>query len=343
MESRERVYRAIEMTGPDRPPITHATLPGAAKRYGSALKRFHARFPSDVLSVGSATEGEFGPEIGVPSRDTWGSLWVRHTDEHKGQVVGFPLADWSDLETLDVPDTASDEIMADMEARIAANAGALYTQADGDIIWQRMFYLRGYEAVLEDLLLERERCAQLRDLIVEVMTRRVQRLCQMPGLDSIHFRDDWGTQESLMISPSLWRDFFKPSYAKLFAMTREAGKHVWFHSDGAIASIIADLVEIGVQVLNPQTDLIGREKLAALCGDVLCIQGDIDRQWVLPYGSPDDARAAVRADIDAFGRRNGGYIGRAESAGDVPLENLIAVYEELVAYGAEPASYDPHA
>jgi uroporphyrinogen decarboxylase len=318
MESQERVYRAIEMTGPDRPPITHATLPGAVKRYGLALAQLHARFPSDVLSAGSATEGEFGPEIGVPSRDTWGSLWVRHSDEHKGQVVGFPLADWSDLEHLDVPDTASDKLMADMEARIAANAGALYTQADGDIIWQRMFYLRGYAAVLQDLLLERARCVRLR------------------GLDSIHFRDDWGTQEALMISPSLWREFFKPSYAKLFAMTREAGKHVWFHSDGAIASIIPDLVEIGVQVLNPQTDLIGRERLTALCGDTLCIQGDIDRQWVLPYGSPDDARAAVQADIDAFGRRNGGYIGRAESAGDVPLENLTAVYEELVTYRVEP-------
>ena len=141
-----------------------------------------------------------------------------------------------------------------------------------------------------------------------------------------------------MIRPTLWREFFKPSYAKLFGMTRQAGKHVWFHSDGAIESIVPDLMEIGVQVLNPQTDAIGRDRLKAMCGGKICIQGDIDRQWVLPYGSEQDARAAVRADIDAFGVYNGGYIGRAESAGDVPLENLIAAYEELLSYGRSPAS-----
>ena len=338
MNSRERVYRAIEMTGPDRPPFTHATLSGAVKRYGAALEAFHARFPSDVAAVGSATEGEFGPEIGVPSQDTWGSLWLRHTDEHKGQVVGLPLASWDGLSRLDVPDTASDAIMQAVSASIESAGGTLYTVADGDIIWQRMFYLRGYEAILEDLLLHPARCAELRDLIVSVMMRRVERLCELTDLDGIQFRDDWGTQETLMISPRLWREFFKPTYAKLFAMTRQAGKHIWFHSDGAIESIVPDLLEIGVQVLNPQTDLIGRGKLKAMCGGKICIQGDIDRQWVLPYGSEEDARSALRADVEAFGVYNGGYIGRAESAGDVPLENLVAVYEELLKYGRSAGS-----
>jgi hypothetical protein len=107
--------------------------------------------------------------------------------------------------------------------------------------------------------------AALRDMILSVMVRRVQRLCQLPGLDGIHFRDDWGTQQALMISPHLWRTFFKPAYARLFALARDAGKHVWFHSDGVIGTIISDLIEIGVQVLNPQVSVIGREKLASLC------------------------------------------------------------------------------
>jgi uroporphyrinogen decarboxylase len=54
-----------------------------------------------------------------------------------------------------------------------------------------------------------------------------------------------------MIRPALWREFFKPAYARLFELARNAGKQVWFHSDGAIAAIIPDLIEIGVQVLNP--------------------------------------------------------------------------------------------
>ena len=82
MNSRERVLRAIEMTVPDRVPLMHGTLPGAISRHGQALKDLLQRYPSDVLNVGSATFGEFGPEIGTPSRDPWGCLWVRPSDEH---------------------------------------------------------------------------------------------------------------------------------------------------------------------------------------------------------------------------------------------------------------------
>ncbi len=329
MDSRERVRRAIEMTGPDRVPMSHATLPGAVKRYGDRLHELYRRFPSDLISVGGATDGEYGPEIGVPSRDTWGSLWVRYTDEHKGQVVYSPLADWDALDDFVPPVTYSDAIMDRAQENLRRNAGEKYAMADGDILWQRMFYVHGYRAILEDLLLYPERCARLRDMILEVLVKRVERLCELPELDGIHFRDDWGTQEALMISPRLWREFFKPAYARLFGMARAAGKHVWFHSDGAIASIIPDLIEIGVQVLNPQVNAIGRDRLAVLCAGKVAIEADIDRQTVLPYGTPEDVRAAVRADIAAFGAFNGGYIGRGEIAGDVPLDNVIALLDEI--------------
>jgi len=329
MKGRERVRRAIERTGPDRIPLTHATLPGAVSRYGEALHELYRRYPSDVVQVGAATEGEFGERIGVPSRDTWGSLWVRYTDEHKGQVVGHPLASWDALRTYEPPDTASDAWFSAIESNLDANAGRRYAMADGDTLWQRMCYLHGYEATLQDLLLHPDRCAGLRDMILAVMVRRVARLCQLPALDGIHFRDDWGTQQTLMIRPALWRAFFRPAYARLFALARDAGKHVWFHSDGAIEAIIPDLIEIGVQVLNPQVPVIGRARLAALCDGQVCIEADIDRQWTLPYGSPEDVRAEVRADIAALTTPDGGYIGRGEAAGDVPLENLAALLDEV--------------
>ncbi len=332
MNSRERVRHAIERTGPDRIPLTHATLPGAVTRYGEALDELYRRYPSDVVNVGAATAGEFGAQVGLPSRDTWGSLWVRYTDEHKGQVVGHPLASWEALSTYEPPGTASDALFSAIESNLDANAGRRYTMADGDTLWQRMFYLHGYEATLQDLLLHPDRCADLRDMILATMLRRVARLCQLPELDGIHFRDDWGTQQALMIRPTLWRTFFKPAYAQLFALARDAGKHIWFHSDGAIEAIIPDLIEIGVQVLNPQVPVIGRARLAALCGGQVCIEADIDRQWTLPYGTPEDVRAEVRADIAALAGPEGGYIGRGEAAGDVSLENLAALFDEVVRY-----------
>jgi uroporphyrinogen decarboxylase len=329
MESRERVRRAIERTHPDRIPVTHATLPGAVARHGAALEALYKRYPSDVVNVGAATSGEYGPAIGVPSRDTWGSLWVRYTDEHKGQVVGHPLANWDALPAYEPPNTASDAIVAQIAERMAADDGERYTIADGDTLWQRMFYLHGYQETLRDLLLQPERCAALRDLILAVMVRRVERLCRLDGLDGVHYRDDWGTQQALMIRPSLWREVFLPAYTRLFGLVRNAGKHVWFHSDGAIAEIVPDLIAAGVQVLNPQVDTVGRARLESLTRGRVCIEADVDRQWTLPFGSPDDVRAAVRADIAAFAAPEGGYIGRGEVAGDVPLENVVAMFEAL--------------
>ena len=333
MNSRERVTRAIEMTGPDRVPIMHDTLSGAAGRHGNALDELYRRYPDDVANVGSATFGEFGPEIGVPSRDPWGSLWLRQNDQHKGQVVCCPLSEWDALAGYQPPDTASDEIIAKLARRIKINAGRKYTLADGDTLWQRMYYLHGFQASNEDLLIQPEKSAQLRDLIIEVILHRLERLAEVEGLDGVHFRDDWGTQQALLIRPELWRRFFKPAYQSMFDVIRRSGKHVWFHSDGVIDEIIPDLIEIGANVLNPQCNCMSLHRLSSLVAGKVCLLGDLDRQWLLPRGTPDDVRAAVRADVDTYARFQGGLIARGEIAGDVPLENVEAMLDEMIAYG----------
>jgi len=171
-------------------------------------------------------------------------------------------------------------------------------------------------------------------MILEVILRRLERLASLQGLDGVHFRDDWGTQTALLIRPGLWREFFKPAYATMFDVVRGSGKHVWFHSDGVIDQIIPDLVDIGVDVLNPQCNCMPRERLRSLVGGKVCLLGDLDRQWTLPRGTAADVRTAVRADIDTYGRFQGGLIARGEIAGDVPLENVEAMLEEMTRYGS---------
>ncbi|MHC4400441.1 MAG: uroporphyrinogen decarboxylase family protein [Planctomycetota bacterium] len=312
----------------------HDTLPGAVARYGHTLEGLYRKYPDDVVHVGSATYGEFGPEVGQPSRDPWGSLWVRSTHEHKGQVVFHPLADWAALDQYVPPDTASDEMIAGVTRRIEENAGRKYTLADGDTLWQRMYYLHGFQATNEDLLVEPDRCGRLRDVILEVILRRLGRLAEIDGLDGVHFRDDWGTQQALLIRPELWRRTFKPAYARMFEVVGRSGKHVWFHSDGVIDPIIPDLVEIGADVLNPQCNCMPRERLRGLCAGKVCLLGDLDRQQTLPRGTPEDVRAAVRADVDAFAGPQGGLILRGEIAGDVPIENVEAMLDEMSRYGS---------
>jgi uroporphyrinogen decarboxylase len=313
----------------------HDTLYGAFARYGEALENLYQKYPADVVNVGSSTYGEFGPEIDVPSRDPWGCLWVRTSDEHKGQVTFHPLADWAALEQYQPPDTAGDKLIAEMVRRIDDNAGDKYTIADGDTLWQRMYYLHGFQAINEDLLIRPDECARLRDMILAVILRRLERLAEVDGLDGVHFRDDWGTQRSLAVSPRLWREFFKPAYAKMFAVVRASAKHVWFHSDGVIDEIIPDLIELGAHVLNPQCNCMRRERLAGLIAGKVCLLGDLDRQWTLPRGTPHEVRQAVRADVDTYGSYQGGLIARGEIAGDVPLENVEAMLDEVFYYAGQ--------
>jgi uroporphyrinogen decarboxylase len=342
MTSRQRVHRAIEMTGPDRVPIMHGTLPGAMARHGQKLEDLYRRYPEDLLNVGTATFGEFGPEIGTASRDPWGCLWVRHSDEHKGQVTHHPLADWAVLDHYQPPDLASDEIIDAVARRLAANRGEKYTVAETYTLWQRMYYLHGFNATVEDLLLEPERTAQLRDMVLEVLLRRLKRLGELPELDGIRFCEGWGTQRALLIRPRLWREFFKPAYAKMFDVVHQSGKHVWLHCYGMIEELIPDLIEVGVDVLNPQPGCMDRPQLRRLIARRICVLGDIDRQWTLPRGTPEEVRAAVRADIDTFASSAGGLIAHGKVSGEVPLENVEAMLDEVVRHGTAACRRQPN-
>ncbi len=100
-----------------------------------------------------------------------------------------------------------------------------------------------------------------------------------------------------------------------------------------IDAIIPDLIELGADVLNPQCNCMPRERLGSLIAGKVCLLGDLDRQWTLPRGTPQDVRRAVREDVDTYGRYQGGLVARGEIAGDVPLENVEAMLDEIARYG----------
>jgi hypothetical protein len=169
-------------------------------------------------------------------------------------------------------------------------------------------------------------------MVLQVLLQRLKRLGELPDLDGIRFCDGWGTQRALLIDPQLWRDFFKPAYKEMFDVVHRSGKHVWLHCYGMIGEIIPDLIEVGVDVLNPQSGCMDRPQLRRLIAGRICVLGDIDRQRTLARGTPEEVRAAVRADIDAFHKPAGGLIAHGKVGGDVPLENIEAMLDEMAHY-----------
>jgi hypothetical protein len=319
------------MSGPDRIPIYHTYLNGFLVRYGDAVKDLFARFEGDFGETGYTEPSEFGDAIGAEQRDGWGAIWVRANDEHKGLVVYHPLADWASLETYQFPDPLVIGDWSRVDETLRKGGHKKYLLVDGETLFQRMFYLRGFDQLMFDLAEQRPELIYLRDRIVDFMLRKIEKWHNY-DVDGFLFRDDWGTQQSLMISPAQWREFYKPAYRKLVDAVHAGGKHVWFHSDGYILSIIPDLLELGVDVINPQADCIGVERLGKEFGGKVCFFGDIDRQHVLPYGTDGDVRSHVRRTVEAMADFNGGYIGRGELAGDVPMSNAEAMYETFASY-----------
>jgi len=138
-------------------------------------------------------------------------------------------------------------------------------------------------------------------------------------------------QASLPISPAKWRKYLKPCYAALYGLCHEAGRDIYMHSDGHIVEIIPDLVECGVNVINPQVRANGLDRLAETCRGLVCVDLDLDRQ-MFPFATPEEIDTHVREAVEALGSPEGGLWLKAECAPDVPLENIEAICAAMERY-----------
>jgi uroporphyrinogen-III decarboxylase len=189
-----------------------------------------------------------------------------------------------------------------------------------------MQLLRGTTQLFLDLVYQPEELFRLRDRLHEFMLRHIT-LWAQTDVDGIVLFDDWGSQHAMLISPKLWRAFFKPMYRDYFQLIHGAGKYVFFHSDGYIRPILDDLVEIGVDALNSQLFCMDIEEVGRTFRGRLTFWGEIDRQIILPLARGEWVRQAVRRVRRALDDGRGGVIAQCEFCHDVPKENVMAIFE----------------
>jgi uroporphyrinogen decarboxylase len=330
MTPRERVVRALTFHSPDRAPRDLWSLPGVGMVRAAELARMRALYPPDVggpgLGYGRGLAAR-GDEYRLGSyTDEWGCTFEVREDGVIGEVKRPPLCDWSALGALRPPREILDIDWA--QADRSPNGSDRFILAGTSIRpFERMQFLRGTENLLLDLASGDARVLKLRSLVHEFFLEELSRWVAR-DVDGISFMDDWGAQTALLASPALWREYFKPLYREYAAAIRRAGKFAFFHSDGMIADIIPDLVEIGVQALNSQLFCMDIEGLGRRFRGSITFWGEIDRQRVLPFGTPDDVRAAVRRVRAALDDGSGGVIAQCEWGLRDPFENVAAVFEE---------------
>lgn len=309
MTSRERVIATLEFNGPDRIPRDVWILPRGWKGREAELGALLEKYPTDFagawpdnpyLGIGTSNQGIY--------TDAWGCEWLNLVEGIIGEVKKPVFADYAAMRGFDWPMTSLDRGWDNTAATIANNREK-FIVAHGGNPFERMQFLRGTENLYLDLALECDEVYELRDRLLAFYRKLVEKLVTF-DVDAIQFADDWGSQRALLIRPEQWRAFYKPVYRELMALARDAGKYIFFHSDGYIIDIYPDLIECGVNALNSQVWCMGLDAVAPYAGH-LTFWGEIDRQHILPYGTPDDVRAAARQMIEKL-YRNGGLIGQCE-------------------------------
>ncbi len=329
--SRERVTRALRFDHPDRPPRDLWTLPGIPMAHAEALAALLEAFPSDF----TGPEFDYGPAErarGVPNQvgaytDEWGCGWEVAETGVIGEVKHAPLDDWAALLSYQPPWEMLDGAdFSRVNASCARTDKFVLVGASVARPFERMQFLRGTEKLYIDFAYGTKEVRQLRDLVHAYFVRELE-LWAKTDVDGIGFMDDWGTQQRLLISPAMWRELFKPLYAEYCSIIHGAGKFVFMHSDGHIAAIYPDLIEIGVDALNSQLFCMDIEALARNYKGKITFWGELDRQHLLPFGTPEDVKAGVRRVRKALDDGSGGVIAQCEWGLDVPEPNVRAVFE----------------
>jgi len=335
---RENLNRAIEFKGPEYLPvelgfeerIMHEKNPGKVSRIMEL---------SDQLTVDLVNPSTFVHHVGELKIDgeqqtwvdEWGTGW--EDDGFGTKAVSSPLEGGYELlkgYDFPKPEFGPHIFLSDV-----------YENRDPDLyvrpnVWftlfERFWMLRGYENTLMDPYSNLKEFEGLRDRIVEFNLKRIDYWLEY-DIDGIFFSDDWGTQRGTLISLEDWRKLYKPSYRKMYDRVRAAGKHVWMHSCGDVLSLIPDLIDLGVNVLNPiQPQAMDVRELAGEYGGQLCFHGGADVQGTLVNGSTEDVKNEVYMLADVLGRFNGGYIGATSHTimPETPLDNIIAMYEAFI-------------
>jgi len=203
-------------------------------------------------------------------------------------------------------------------------------------IFETAWQIRGLDTLVTDMITDEERAECLLDRITRLSAFRAKRFA-MAGVDVIHIGDDVGMQDRMFINPATWRKWLKPRLAQVIDAARAVNPEVlvFYHSDGFVEPIIPELIEIGVNALNPvQPECMDPAVIKERYGDRLAFWGTVGIQDTLPFGTPEDVEAEVKLRIETVGKGGGLYLSPTHViAPEVPYENLFALVEAAKKYG----------
>jgi hypothetical protein len=298
------------------------------------LRSLLEKYPEDFIGAGNVmghSERASGTRYQKGSyTDEWGCVWECGEDGVVGEVKAPPMGnDWSSLSIFTPPweilENANwNEVNHAQDRNLKAENKYMLLGCGGP--FERMQFLRGTENLFIDMAYDTCEFRKLLEMVHEFCLREIEGWSNT-NTDGVSFSDDWGSQTSLLISPEMWRYFFKPLYKQYCQIIHSAEKKVFMHSDGNILSIYEDLIEIGVDAMNSQIFCMGIDEVARRFKGRITFWGEIDRQYILPFGSTDHVYNAVLKVRKALDDNTGGVIAQCEWGPNNPVQNIRTVFE----------------
>ena len=344
-KERETVLKAIRREGPDYIPMAFHINASCYETYPQEklfdLMESHPFLFPDFVRP----EGDYKPVLynneraDQPYVDDWGCLWETTMDGITGTVTKHPLESWEQFDTYPVPDPKvcmgigrvdweqeRQKIAAQKEKGALTRNGLRHGHT-----FLQLCDIRGYENAIFDMEDEEPKLLELLDRICEFNSFIIRQYLDM-DVDILTYAEDLGMQAGPMLSPENFKKYILPCYEKSVTPVKEKGTILHMHSDGDIRTLTDYLLDCGMDVLNLQDLVNGLAWSEERLKGRVCIELDIDRQKITPFGTPEEIDGLIREEVRRLGSPAGGLMMIYGLYPGVPLENVKALMDAMEKY-----------
>jgi len=330
MTGRERVKACLTFNNPDRSPRDIWPLPYIILFREEEYKLLLEEFPMDISMVepkSGYTDESFKLYAKAGQyRDEWGNIWHVGEPGVIGEVKKPILDDWSKLNKFKPPyNIIKDRDISYINKSCEESSKFMLSQAAARP-FECLQFLRGTQNLYMDMAYNIPQFHRLLKIVHEFYLEDIRNWCKT-NVDGIFFMDDWGANKALLISPEKWREVFKPLYKDYCDIIHSAGKFAFYHTDGFTEPIYNDFIDVGIDAINSQLFVMNIEELGKRYKGKITFWGEIDRQHILPFGTPEDVKKAVLHVRKVLDDGSGGVIAHCEWGKSVSIANIKAVFE----------------
>lgn len=341
----ERWLAVFQRKKPDRVPMDYWSTPEVTDKL---MKHLSASTRTEMLQKMHVdfVVGVDPQYIGPPLKPGFDVFGVQHRDVDFGtgtyaEAVSKPLAGLNSIAEIEASFTWPDPDWYDYsvissQVKDFPNYPVQGGGSEPFLIYKN---LRGQEQAMLDLVMYPEIVHYCLDKLFELAYQNTVRILEsIPGrVTYIYVAEDMGGQRNLLFSPRHIREFLMPGMKRMIDLAHSSGVYVFHHNDGNVNRILPEMVELGIDLLNPiqwRSDGMDRQTLKQKYGDRIVFHGAMDNQYTLPFGSVDEVRAEVIENLEIMGAGGGYILAPCHNIQPItPLENILAMYETGYAEG----------